>query len=114
MRRHALGALDLHPPPGLVQEGEERLDQLGEVLVEAPLVLRVVAVQAVEDALDGLARIAREGAGAPRERLGQLEARVEAGPQAAHEADRGALVHAAALAPEAQVSTASTVECRGV
>jgi hypothetical protein len=113
VRGHALGAVDPHPPPRLVEEGEERLDQLGEVLVEAPLVLGVVAVEPVEDALDSLARVARERRGAAGERLGQLEPGVESSAQAAHERDRRALVHAAALACRAQSCTASTVECRG-
>ena len=105
--RHALGALDLHPPPRLVQEREERLDQLGEVLVEAPLVLRVVAVHPVEDPLHGLTRVARERRRAPGDRLRQLEPGIEPGPKPPHECDRGALVHAAALGSPAQLSTAS-------
>ena len=113
MRGDALGALDLHPPPRLVQEREEGLDQLGELLVEAPLVLGVVAVEAVDDPVQRLARVAREGGGAARDGLRQLQAGVQPGAQAAHEGDRGGGVHAAALTRLAQLSTASTVEWRG-
>jgi hypothetical protein len=114
VRRDALGALDLHAPPRLVQESEEGLDQLGELLVEAPLVLGVVAVQATDDPAQRLARVARERRGAAGDRVGQLHAGVQPVAQPAHEGDRRRGVHAAALACPAQLSTAWTVEWRGV
>ena len=49
-------------PLAVVEEAEERLDQVREALVEAPFVLGVVAVQAVDDPVEGLARVARERA----------------------------------------------------
>ena len=59
MCRDPLGTHDLDAPPGLVEEREERLDQLGEALVESPLVLGVLAVEPVDDAGYGLARVTR-------------------------------------------------------
>ena len=50
-----LTPVDVHPPPHLVEEPEQREHRLGEVLVESPLVLRVLAAQAPQDGLDGLA-----------------------------------------------------------
>ena len=43
---HVVDALGLDPPPDVVEELEEREDRLGELLVEAPLVLVVLALQA--------------------------------------------------------------------
>ena len=82
---HAVGALDLDPPPAVVEEAEEGLDQVGEVLVEAPLVVLVVALEPAQHALERVARLARQRGGAAGERLGQLEPRVEPLAQAAHE-----------------------------
>ena len=42
---HVAHAVGLHPPPDVVEELEQRIDRLGELLVEAPLVLVVVAAQ---------------------------------------------------------------------
>ena len=41
--------LGLDPPPDLVEELEQREDRLGELLVEAPLVLVVVALQPADE-----------------------------------------------------------------
>ena len=79
----------LHPPPAVVEEAEERLDQVGELLVEAPLVVLVLALEAAQHALERVARVARQRRGAARERVGQLEPRVEPLAQAAHEGQRG-------------------------
>ena len=57
------GGLD--PPPDLVEELEQRVDGLGEVLVEAPLVLAVLALEPPADRLERVAAAARE---APRPR----------------------------------------------
>jgi hypothetical protein len=106
VRRDAVGALDPHPPPAVVEEAEERLDQVGEVLVEAPLVVLVVSLQPAQHVLERVAGLARERRSAARERVGQLESRVEPLAQAAHEGQRGGVGHAAAT----QSSSASAVE----
>ena len=49
---HVAHPLGLDPPPDLVEELEQREDGLGELLVEAPLVLVVLALQAPRDRLD--------------------------------------------------------------
>ncbi len=109
---HALGALGLHAPPAVVEKAEERLDEVGELLVEAPLVLRVVALHPLQQPLDRRSGVARERGRAARDRLGQVEAGFQALAQATHEGERG-LGHAAA-APRGrartQSSTAPTVE----
>ena len=46
VRRDVLHAGRRHPPPAVVHELEERIDDLDELLVEAPLVLRVLTAQA--------------------------------------------------------------------
>jgi hypothetical protein len=104
--RDAVRALDLDPPPAVVEEAEERLHQVGEVLVEAPLVVLVVPLEPAQHTLERVAGLARERRGAARERVGQLESRVEPFAQAAHEGKRGGVAHAAAT----QSSSASTVE----
>ena len=48
--------LRLHPPPGVVEELEQGVDRLGELLVEAPLVLVVLAAQPLRQALDRVAQ----------------------------------------------------------
>ena len=90
VRGHVLHAGRGHAPPAVVEEVEHRLDQVGELLVEAPLVLLVVAVEPPQRRGHAVAALARQPGGAARQRLGQLDAGVEPLAQAAHEAERGA------------------------
>ena len=111
VRGNVLHPLGLHAPPAFVEEPEERLHQLGEVLVEPPLVLGVIALEPAQRPVHRLAALTRKGAGGPGQGLGQLEAGVEALAHPAQERDRPGVDHAAA-APT-QSSTAATVAWRG-
>ena len=57
---HVADAVGLDPPPDVVEELEERIDRLGELLVEAPLVLVVVAAQPLRQTLDRVAKRPRQ------------------------------------------------------
>ena len=109
----------LHPPPAVVEEAEEGLHELGEALVEPPLVLVVVALQPAHGALHGHAGVARERGGPTGHGVRELETRVEALPEAAHEAEgnveAGGLGHAALTSCRRAIQscTAATVEYRG-
>src|SRR5215208_4104401 len=101
-----MGTFDLDPPPAVVEEAEERLHQVGEVLVEAPLVVLVLALEAPQYPLQRVACVARQGRRAAAERLWQLQPGVEALAQPPHERQRSRIAHAAAT----QSRTASVVE----
>ncbi len=104
VRGDVVGALDLDPPPAVEEEAEQRLDEVREVLVEAPLVVGLVALEPAQHVVDGGARVPRQRRGAARERLRQLEPGLQALAQAPHEADRREVAHAAT-----QSATASAV-----
>ena len=53
----------LDPPPEVVEELEQREDRLRELLVEAPLVLVVLAPQPHHDRLHGVAKASRQRLG---------------------------------------------------
>ena len=112
---HVGGAHGLHPPPAVVEEVEEGQHQVGELLVEAPLVLAVVAVQAAGRPLDGAARVGRQHRGAADERLGGVEALAQAFAHELQRAHRRAdahhsreLGHAAAFARWVRSTQSST------
>jgi hypothetical protein len=75
----------LHAPPAVVQESEQGLDETHELLVEAPLVLGVVARQPPQRDPYLLARPRREDVRRVRERVRKLRAAVEPLAQAEYE-----------------------------
>jgi hypothetical protein len=108
--RHPFG---LHSPPAVIEKAEYRLDQLGEVLVEAPLVLRVFTLQSSQHPGHGLPAVAGKDPGRAGQGVGQLEAGVQTVAHPAQERDRGGVDHAAAadrLGRRTQSSTAAAVE----
>ena len=89
VRWHVLGTSHLDAPPALIEELEQRQDELSELLVEAPFVLRVVPLQPACSRPNPLAGVTGQGDRGPRERLRQLQAGVE--PAAKRPQDERAL-----------------------
>ena len=103
--RHVANTLGLDPPPDVVEELEGRVDHLGELLVEAPLVLAVLAPKPLCDPFDHLAqrarqlrrtRPARRSSGRVRPRLRPASAQ-EVGDRGRRGKRRGALARLGAL-----------------
>ena len=75
--------LGLDPPPDLVEELEQREDRLGELLVEAPLVLVVVALEPADERLERVAQPAAAASPPPAAAAAQrVEARLDAAADA--------------------------------
>ncbi len=109
------GADRLHPPPAVVEEVEEGEHQVGELLVEAPLVLAVVAVQPPRRPFQGPPGVARQHRGAADQRLGGVQTRAQAVAHELQGAHRrpdphhaGWPAHAAALARRVRSTQSST------
>ena len=74
---HVLDAGRLDPPPVVVEELEERVGGLGELLVEAPLVLVVVAAHPPRHPLDRVAQGLRQLAGGGLDRGQRVDPAVD-------------------------------------
>ena len=83
--RHVANALRLDPPPDSVEEVEDREHRLGELLVEAPLVLVVLAPQAAGDRLERVAQLGRQRSGGALSRRQRVEAGLDPAAQGAEE-----------------------------
>src|SRR6185436_3445775 len=66
--------LGLHPPPGVVEELEQRVHRLCELLVESPLVLVVLAAQSLRQTFDRVAQRLGKVEGGPLSRAPGVEA----------------------------------------
>ncbi len=77
--------VDFDPPPDVVKKLKQREDGFGELLVEPPLVLVVLAAKAIEHGIERRAEAARQGSGCMLGRGHRVEAGLDAAPQHAQE-----------------------------
>ena len=78
-------ALRLDPPPDRVQELEQREDGLGELLVESPLVLVVLAAETPDHHIDGVAQLTRQPGRRALRRGDRIETGLDPDPDVAQE-----------------------------
>jgi hypothetical protein len=100
--RYVRDPLGMHPPPAVVQELEQWQRGVGELLVEAPVVLLVVAAEPAHDGLEAVAGLARQRQRGAGHRPRRPRPALEPAPHGAQEGhDRAQRIaraaHAAAL-----------------